>query len=292
MSKPIVFFCRCRPQDSDAIDIVLEAKRAFIGYPAWRKGKYEQEDSFRSAIVDLSEVGQDKNALDRRIREWRRQISLNRNLVRDVSDGSILLVPRPGRGFVYAGRTVGFELVDTPPWGSAYLSLRRKQGLVDSPCGAHLADVVQGWRVDHWRPVPFPAIPAWIRASLLGRSTVGRISPIHLLDLELDPFIELDRIIEHPETIFRSNTSDHKEIERRLVTDIGPSAFEHLIVALLQLERPEEVWRHVGGSGDGGVDGLGANRTGNVVGLLQCKWRHDGGELAFENESQIGRAHV
>ena len=42
------------------------------------------------------------------------------------------------------------------------------------------------------------------------------------------------------------------EVERRLVESVGPGTFEHLCVSLLQLEFPEEVWVHVGGSGDGG----------------------------------------
>jgi hypothetical protein len=81
-------------------------------------------------------------------------------------------------------------------------------------------------------------------------------------------------IIEHLERICPPKT---------LVTDIGPSSFEHLVVALLQLERPDEIWSHAGGSGDGGVDGLGTNRDGHVVGLLQCKWLSDGAELLFEH---------
>jgi hypothetical protein len=288
---PIVFFCRCRPQDSDAIDIVLDTRRVFIGYAAWREGKFEQDHSFRSAIIDLSSTDQDGSALDPQIKSnYRRQISLNRNLVREATNGSIVLVPRPARGFVYAGRTLGFELVDNPSWGDEYLSLRRKQGLPVEPRGSHLSDVVQGWRIDGWRQIPFPAIPAWVRGSLLGRSTVGRIKPIQLGKLQLDPFPMLDHIIEHPERICPPKTSDHSEIEKRLVTDIGPSSFEHLVVALLQLERPEEIWSHVGGSGDGGVDGIGTNMEGNVVGLLQCKWLYDGRELPFETDTEIDPA--
>jgi hypothetical protein len=287
MHRRIVFFCRCRPQGSDAVDIVRDTNRVFIGYPAWREGKFEQDHSFHSAIVDLSSVDQDGNALDPRLdSEYRRQISVNRNLVREAGNGSIVLVPRPARGLVYAGRTLGFELVDNPSWGDAYLALRSKQGKDVKPRGSHLADVVQGWRIDHWRPIPFTAMPAWIRGSLLGRSTVGRIKPIHLGQLQLEPLAALDHIIEHPERICPPKTSDQEEIERRLVTDIGPSSFEHLVVALLQLERPEEIWSHVGGSGDGGVDGLGTNHKGHVVGLLQCKWLYDGGELPFERGTE------
>jgi hypothetical protein len=287
MHPSIVFFCRCRPQGSDAVDVACETNRVFIGYPAWRDGKYNQDHSFRSAIVDLSSTDQDGSALAPQLDGgYRRQISLNRNLVREVGNGSIVLVPRPVRGLVYAGRTLGFELVDNPSWGDAYLSLRNKQGKDVEPRGSHLADVVQGWRIDRWRPIPFTAIPAWIRGSLLGRSTIGRIKPIHLGQLRLDPLTALDHIIEHPERICPPKTSDQEEIERRLVTDVGPSIFEHLVVALLQLERPEEIWTHVGGSGDGGVDGLGTNHNGHVAGLLQCKWLYDGGELPFECDTE------
>jgi hypothetical protein len=289
MPYPIVFFCRCRPQDSDAIELVRTTNRAFIGYPAWREGKFLQDHNFRSAMVDLSSVDQDKISLASRLDNgYRGQIALNRNLVREAGDGSIVLVPRPARGLVYAGRTCGFELVDNPSWGADYLSSRREQQKETEPRGSHLADVVQGWRIDRWREIPFAAIPAWIRGSLLGRSTIGRISPIHLGTLQLNPFKELDCIIERPDRICPPETSDLEEIQRRLITDIGPSSFEHLVVALLQLERPEEVWMHVGGSGDGGVDGLGTNRNGEVVALLQCKWRHEGGELPFERDSEVG----
>lgn len=238
-------------------------------------------------MIDLSAIDQDSSTLALELNSvYRRMIAVHRNIVRDAGDGSIVLVPRPARGLVYAGRTLGFELVDNPSWGENYLALRSKQGKEIEPRGSHLADVVQGWRIDRWRPIPFSATPAWIRGSLLGRSTIGRIKPIQLGQLRLDPFAELDHIIEHPERICPPMTSDQEEVEKRLVTDIGPSSFEHLVVALLQLERPEEIWSHVGGSGDGGVDGMGANRKGRVVGLLQCKWLYDGVELPFEHNGE------
>jgi hypothetical protein len=76
----------------------------------------------------------------------------------------------------------------------------------------------------------------------------------------------------------------------RLVSFIGPNTLEHLVVALLQLERPSEAWSHVGGSGDGGVDGMGADYEGRVVGLLQCKWSYDGHELPFAGEAELDRS--
>jgi hypothetical protein len=57
---------------------------------------------------------------------------------------------------------------------------------------------------------------------------------------------------------------------------VSPSAFEHLVVELLQLEAgPGIRWWHVGGSGDGGSDGLATDSTG-VIAALQCKWMHNG----------------
>ena len=54
-----------------------------------------------------------------------------------------------------------------------------------------------------------------------------------------------------------------------------PRSFEHLAVNLLQLEHPNEQWLHVGGSGDGGADGL-AFKNGWTTSVLQCKWKHIG----------------
>jgi Restriction endonuclease len=283
-----VFFCPSRPQGSDPIEIVLKQSRVFIGYPAWRPGKFQQDHDFREAILDLGSTDHDDEPTDGEIHGWRRQIAGNRRLVREVGEGAIVLIPRPARGVVYAGRILGFELVNDPPWGAEYLELRQAQGLEIEPRGSHLGDVVQGWRVDRWRPTPYPAIPAWIRGSLFGRSTLGRIAPVDFKDFQLDPYAVLDHLIDHPEKVSPPQTSNSKEVEQRLLTDIGPGTFEHLVVSLLQLERPEEVWMHVGGSGDGGVDGVGADRHGRVVGLLQCKWRYDGSELPFEENAEIG----
>ncbi len=289
MTTPIVFFCRCRPQECDAIELVLEEKYVFIGYPAYRPDKLHQDRDFHDAIIDLSSPDQDQEAMDPSLsKSYRRQISANRRLVREVGSGAIVLVSRPSRGIVYAGRVLGFEFVNNPPWGEKYLALRRQQGKPIDPLCGYLADVVQGWRVDCWREIPHPAIPAWIRGSLFGRSTLGRIARLHLNEVQLDPFKVLDQLMEHPEKICPPKTVEPREIEERLVSDIGPQTFEHLIVALLQLERPAEIWTHVGGSGDGGVDGVGADRNGRVAGLLQCKWRYDGSELPFEGDTQVG----
>src|SRR5206468_2830698 len=131
-----------------------------IGYPAWRPGKFQQEHDSRDAILDLGSADHDDEPTDSEIRGWQRQISAYRRLVREAGEGAIVLVPRPARGVVYAGRIVGFELVNDPPWGTEYLELRQAQGLEIDPRGSHLGDVVQGWRVDTWRLVT-PKGRAW-----------------------------------------------------------------------------------------------------------------------------------
>lgn len=241
MPGPIVFFSRCRPQDSDPIEIVLRERRIFIGWPAWRAGCEYRPGKLRESLIDLACPDIEWQQLVSGLEEFHPQYTQNRNLVSKVTKGSIALVPRPARGVTFAGRIAGsFELINDPPWAADYLRLRQEQGLSVEDEGSHVADVAQTWEVDEFRPIPGPLIPAWIRRSLFGRSTYGQI---HSLDaLDLDPFAILDRLIDHAEQIAREWTNSPREIERRLLNDVGPSSFEHLCVALLQLKHPDEVW--------------------------------------------------
>jgi hypothetical protein len=91
-------------------------------------------------------------------------------------------------------------------------------------------------------------------------------------EFDLDPYHTLEPLLDHPERAERPWTSDIAEVELRLVSAVGPNTLEHRCTALLQLENPKHIWMHVGGSGDGGVDGIGADESGTVVGLLQSKW--------------------
>ena len=280
-----VFFSRCRPQNCDAIDLVLQKRLLFIGWPAWRTGIEPQRGKLREAIIDLHCTDEDWASFRQGLGPEGKQYQQNRNFVQRIDCGAIALVPRPERGVVYAGRvTKRFELLDDPPWGDAYLNIRREQELlVEDDMFSHLADVANCCTVDCFRALPFPIIPAWIRRSLLGRSTYGQIYP--LAELNLDPHSILNALLDHPERAELPWTSDLLEIERRLVDGVGPNSFEHLSVALLQLEHPTERWTHVGGSGDGGVDGIGSDSNGTAVGILQCKWAYSG-EQVFNHPLQ------
>ena len=284
MAAGTVFFSRCRPQDSDPIDLVLRERRVFIGYPAWRKLPEYPRDRLRESVIDLWCSDEEWAGLKRGFGNDSKQYQQNRNFVRTVHPGAIALVPRPSRGVVYAGRVIGrFELLDNPPWADDYIEFRRERGHDIGDEAECAANVAQCCKVDSFRPIPFPLVPAWIRRSLLGRSTYGSVSPIP--ELELDPYTAMDKLLDHPEQAERTWTCDVREVERRLVEFVGPNTFEHLCVALLQLEHPDQIWTHVGGSGDGGIDGIGAVAAGSVVGLLQCKWAYNGEPVFVEHQT-------
>lgn len=273
MATPAVFFSRCYPQDCDAIEIVLRERRVFIGYPAFRTGVVPDRHRLRDSVVDPWISDEEWSGLRQRVEQPRREYQQNRNFVREIQPGAIALVPRASKGVVYAGWVLRpFELLDDPPWADDYLRVRKEQGRSVENVPHLLADVAQCWEVDRFRPIPYPVIPAWMRRSLFGRSTYGRIRSAPFDGA--DPHAELDRLLENPTRAVPPWTDNAREVERRLIDGIGPGAFEHLCVALLQLEHPESVWAHVGGAGDGGVDGIGADERGNVVGLLQCKWAY------------------
>jgi hypothetical protein len=276
--EPIVFFSRCKPQDVDAIDIVLSENRLFIGWPMRRAGAPYDRRNLRACVVDPS-CGDDEWANAHAASDKSRQFNQNRNLVRKVTIGSIAMVPRPDFGVIYCGRiTSKFELVNSPPWYERYMQIR---GDTDGERFWHAADVAQCWTVDRFKPIPVPRVPQWIRRSLFGRSTYGVIHPD---DICGDPYEVISRIIETDDFEQRLWTLDLAVIEMRMLTDLSPTTFEHLLVALLQLEHPNEVWSQVGGSGDGGIDGVGADANGEVAGLLQCKWQF-WGQPTFPTET-------
>lgn len=273
----VVFFSRCKPQKVDAIEIVLAERRIFIGYPMGRAGVEYNPRSLRSCTVDLA-CGDEEWAAAHARSDRNKQYNQNRNLVAEVGIGSIALVPRPDRGVIYCGKVISsFELEDSPEWYDRYMALR---GDMDSGETWHAADIGQCWRVDEFKPIPVPRVPAWIRRSLFGRSTYGVIRADEIGGEPLEVF---ERLLLDDSFCPREWSLDIETIKARLLEDFTPSAFEHLAVSLLQLEHPHEVWLQVGGSGDGGVDGVGIGANGRVSSLLQCKWQYWGGNPFAEN---------
>ncbi|MBL1430621.1 MAG: hypothetical protein COA60_003755 [Robiginitomaculum sp.] len=281
--RPLCFMVRNKPQSADIIDLVLKTKRAFLGYPARQHGFSDPLKNFQTALCDLSCSEEEWQAFINTppLPHPRRILSGNRNLVKEATEipGSIILVPRPDRGKVYCGVIQRFELVDNPDWGERYLSLRRQQNLDISNESSHLMDVVQSFLVDEWQPIPMTSFPAWVRKSFFGRSTIARIHPINIGQTTLQPYDAVQELMKSSARETRAETPDINEIKTRLLTDISPEVLEHMMVGILQCINDDESWLHVGGSGDGGVDGLAVNMEGEISAILQCKWKHDGGDI-------------
>jgi Restriction endonuclease len=271
----VVFFSRCKPRYVDALQIALNNSIVFFGYPMRREGVSYNRHALKSCLVDPSCSETEWVAARRLLPEKQNQYRQNFNFVRKVGLNSIALIPRPSLGVVYCGRVNGsFNLVDDPEWYEDWeriWSLQYPSEDANRPDSYLAGEVAQLWHVDRFVPVPVPRIPAWIRRSLFGRSTYG-IVPVD----GIDPHVVMSDILNSPDFPVRGWTMEAGEVANRLKTDLVPASFEHLIVSLLQLEYPDEVWTQVGGSGDGGVDGIGADNAGRVVGLLQCKWAFHG----------------
>ena len=254
--EPIAFFCRAKPQNADALQIFKCARRVFIGHPLLRNGEPYDPSALRRCLVNPTCPDE----------EWAREIELqsttqhynkNRNFIREVTPGSIVVIPRPEQGAVYAGRIIGsFEIVDSPPWADAYLALRAEQKVnIEDKEKPHIADVAQGWPVDEYRRIYLSRLPGWLRHSMFGRPTFGRFQNHPINGTTAHDMMA--HILDGGSTIPVSWTLELDKIKCRLVDTLTASAFEHLVVSLLQLERPNEIWYQAGGPGDGGIDGFG-----------------------------------
>lgn len=268
---PIAFFCRAKPQDFDALEIFKRAGRVFIGYPLLRIGHKYAPNNLRHCLVNLA-VDDEEWAHEQQANDlFVNRHTMNRNLVRKVTPGSITVIPRPREGAAYIARITGdYDIVNAPDWAQDYLTSRENQGLDANDAGKHhIADVAQGWDIDEYRRVDVTQLPAWIRRTMHSRGTYA-VFDDHPVDPGIAAHAVLERIIGGERQPVRW-TLDLDDIKRRLVDTLLPYAFECLAVSLLQLERPDELWHQTGGTGDGGVDGVGSDEQGMVVGLMQAK---------------------
>ena len=121
-----------------------------------------------------------------------------------------------------------------------------------------------------------------IRRSLFGRSTFGRIYHDPMMGDPLPIISRLLNGVRQP----RDWTNEIGKITERLRYDLTPTAFEHLVVALLQLQHPHEIWMQVGGASDDGADGVGIDgSSGLTTAVLQCKLYWDREDPGFRGNS-------
>lgn len=275
--QPIAFFNRAKPQYCDALDIFREAGRVFLGYPLWRHGVEYNPNDLHSCLVDpitSSDDDWNQELAWKQEHENRkpRMFSYNRNFIPSVTLGSIVAIPRPKEGQVYVAQiTSEFEVLKSPDWAKQYLQLRETQGVyIEDEKYRHIGDVAQGWQIDEYKPVGLHKIPMWLRNRMFSRTTFGKFD-CHPIRNNITAYEVLSNILNGNHSIVTSWTLDLEEIKLRLLDSVTPYSFENLVVALLQLENQDQIWEQTGGVGDGGVDGLGSNENGEVVGLMQAK---------------------
>lgn len=278
MGNTVAIYVKCRPQNADITELVRQHRRVFLGYPPFIRGvdpSLPIEERIH-ALSDEGRIASERLDDDCRSRAYRAAITLQQNVVRQVSIGSVVLVPQLGSGICLLARTVStFKRFPPGQIGEEYLRLRIEQGLpVDQP-EWHLADVIQGWETSEWKEVPFAWIPRWIGQRALQRNTLGIIAD---RDGHHRAFEVLDRMMRSEKGGIApyDDSDDAAEILRRLVDLLSPASFEHLVVDLMRLEQPDLTWLHVGGSGDGGADGVGFRSDGSPGAILQCKLRWPG----------------
>lgn len=276
-----VFYTKCRPQGSDGWPIARQHRIAFVGYPAYRQGFNPEDVAWRDLppsewLVDPGDPEWKSKARPITGRGYRAQVTTNRRLAQEIGEGSVVVVPRVSKGACYAGFvTHPLRLADDPHWATDYLELRRETGLSTEPEAGHVADVSQIWSVVDWITIPFPAVPRWISYRFLSRNTAGIVGDLR--SPQVSAHEVMADILSKPEDEMYSSLVEGRSIERTLLDWLSPRSFEHLLVDLLQLEDDREVyWHHVGGSGDGGVDGIAVDDRGKLRGVLQAKLSYGG----------------
>lgn len=270
----------------DIFDLAKAHNCAFLGYPAIRKEAAKIASSLSELVTPFNVPENDWAAYRKSKPQNLGKSQEHRNKWCALVEGeSLLLMPRSTEGRVYIGTYTGFTFHPEPLWQVQFLDRytravpKRKDRDTDLVA---LASVCQTLNVDKWSPVPFVNIPAWIRAKCFGQSGAIWLHPSNEASVVDVLKSTQDGRLARPSQY----TSDIAEVASRLVEMVTPEPLEHLMVALLQLEFPEETWLQVGGAGDGGVDGVGFSPDGKVTGVLQCKWQHNGRRVDAETKAE------
>jgi hypothetical protein len=274
-----VLYAKLRPQKADIANLCRDLRKVFVGYPAWRQPLPADATPDREHLIDVSQRNDRIDASELSVgtqdaKKYAKSVNRQRTMIREVGIGSIVLVPRLGDGILHVARVASdFRVFDPRDWTSRYLDERRRAELPAEDPASHIGDVMQGWETEAWTTVPFPAVPRWISQSALARNTIGIVRGT---GGGRSPWEEMNAILSRQGALSRPMVRKSEELIRRMTDFLSPGSFEHLCVDLMQLEHPTEIWTHVGGSGDGGADGLGYGPEGTVSAILQCKYQWPG----------------
>lgn len=286
----IVFFYKAAPFKGEpwCLDLAgtcVAEKKIFIPYPAWNPAALP----LVPASVH-SDYPKDL-CLSPRIRVPKPKpdpmVSRATNLIQKV-DQSIggkrwVVIPRVGEGYCWIAEIPSTSQYKIWPKNSPWVQQLDTQLLskgMGNPFDRYesLADVAQGWDTGPWVKVSFATLPRWFSKQLLHQASFGEIhqllgAPTGVLT---SPAVVAAHCYAHPfATPKLPLTKNVIAVQQRMVERLSPAAFEFLCIELLNIKRAHScsVWMHVGGVGDGGVDGLGFDSTGQPSAFLTVKWQ-------------------
>jgi len=276
-----VFFAKLKPQGFDAFSICRDLQRVVCGYPLWKSGSDLGSDHQSvNQIANLRNMEGKKRMEGYDYPPSTKMLSVCRNIAQQARSGDFFLIPRLREGNIYVARVTSPYDVFDPSNIVDRVKSERKRAMPAKPEGAHgwgsvIGDFMQGWKTEPWVAVRFVSFPRELAQFTFRRDSIGmlkRRDGVETWDTVSDLISGGGRRKFHP-------VSSVEQVEQGLRDLCSADMFEHLCVALLQLEHPDEVWLHVGGSGDGGMDGIGFSRSdGEAVAGLQCKLRWPGDE--------------
>ena len=289
MTKPTrCLLVRNKPYGKvDAFDLAHRNKCAFVGYPAISGASVSDATTLQELVTPFNVGSQRWEAYKKRRLSNSGKHTEHRNKCLDlIQNPTLLMMPRLANGCVYIGRFTAFSFHEAPEWKDDFLKLYAQAAIKETDRDSNLvalASVCQTLDVDEWIKVPFVNLPAWIRAKCFGQSSMMWIESAH----GQSAYDALEGARSGVSVRPIEPTSDPSEVQKRLLDMLTAEPFEHLMVALLQLQYPEQTWLQVGGPGDGGADGIGFDADGRVVGVLQCKWHYDGAVVEAEAKAEV-----
>lgn len=290
-----VFFYSAQPKFAipgpngiiDSVDLLptmREEKKLFMPYVLWRDTVVKP--GFTDYVTDivtpsdrLKGVGSQWGWSSDKLASRTRQHTAVANLIRDVDlkeEGERwAVVPRLREGVCYVAKIESQYTIwpKASHWISSIRSQLAQHGVAPSALYAMLADAAQGWDTSEWKRISLTALPRWFWIQTCHRGSFSRLS--------MRPGYPL------PEVVAAAAYNDPfssplpppaasiQEIERMLAEKLSPAALEFLCVELLNLSTTGNcaLWVHVGGVGDGGVDGIGFDLLGSPSWFLSVKWQ-------------------
>ncbi len=284
----IVFFYKANPgfNTDKHLDIAPECiqfDKIFMPYQVWNANVWP----VGAGVVQPTDYPNDLCLTRRGGQPTDPMISRATNLIKKIDQIDTLggrrwaVIPRVGNGYCWLTEI---------PHGNHYRSWGQASQWIQSLTGQLLllgvgrndiyqilAGAAQGWDTGQWARISFARLPRWFSKQLLHQACLGEIHPLRNYPVQVitNPAAIAAQCHANPnQTPLLPHTVQPAVVLQRLVERVSPTALEFLCVELLKLRAAHgcALWMHVGGVGDGGVDGIGFDNFGNPSAFLSVKW--------------------